>query len=665
MFGLAPASGRSVIIEQQPELVLLMAERYLRATSGHEAWAIRAKECVEFMEGRQWNTEALKALESMDRPALTFNKIAPLVRMVLGYHRNNRTDAKYLPGHDGSGSQQVADALTQIAKQVSELNQEPYVSAEVFLDGIITGRGFYDTRLNFEENYLGDCRIRAKDPFSLKLDPDGDTYDLNDSCAYIIEDRWVSIDEVEYTYGEDMAQLLQPLVNNSGYSGMPSSVYPYVEEITPWRKFGGEFDRSFNQYAAIEAYLSNAYDTARKNIRLVDCQHYQRTRRDVIIDQEVGAVIKIPRTWNRDRIMKLMAWNEYKFERMGKASPLRLSTKLCKEVRWTTMVGDIVVQDQWSPYDDYTFTSFFPYFRRGETKGMVDDLIDPQKEINKRRSAQVDITTRMPHSGWQYHALGLKPEMKAKLESKGAQPGINIEWQGDPHMKPEQIQSSPPPTAMERLENKSADDLKEISGINDSMMGQIDRVQSGRAIEARNRQGVLSIQSYMDNNSRTQELLARKKLNIFQKHYTEQRTSRILGDNGKLNSITINQEDPVTQVIHNDVTLGRYTVSIDETPLSQSFLAAQYEELIELIDKGILPVELVGDIAVDVSSMPRKDEIKQRIQQFQAAQMGGQPGAQPPQGQPVPQPGGTQPGQSITQDVRGNQVGPVGPVPKR
>lgn len=331
------------------------------------------------------------------------------------------------------------------------------------------------------------------------------------------------------------------------------------------------------------------------------------------------------------------------------------------------MVGDIVVYDGWSPYKTFTLTGYFPYFRRGMTRGAVEDLLDPQREVNKRRSANIDIVTRTAHSGWKYHKDSLTPENKDRLEREGASPGINIEWQGEAHMEPRKIESSAPPIAMERLETKAADDLKEISGVNDSLLGQIDKVQSGRAIEARQRQGVISIQIYMDNNSRSKELLARKKLEMVQNHYTEQRIIRIRGDGGNLNKVIINQE--VAGKIVNDVTVGRYSVQIDETPLSASFLSAQFEELMMLIEKGVLPLEAVMDVAVDVSSIPQKDLIKKRIQAVMAAKgipigddVGTVPGTGAPPALSAPgQPPGGPPGQpaSIATDAQGKPV-PLG-----
>ena len=138
------------------DLMMLMVERFMRADAALSTWAEDAKRCVEFMEGKQWSAEELKAAEADDRPTLTLNKIAPLVRLMMGYHRQNRVDLRFLPTSDADSSEGVADVLTKTVKQISINSEEPYIDTEVFLDGILTGRGYYDARLDFEKNDFGE-----------------------------------------------------------------------------------------------------------------------------------------------------------------------------------------------------------------------------------------------------------------------------------------------------------------------------------------------------------------------------------------------------------------------------------------------------------------------------------------------------------------------------
>ena len=155
------------------DLLLLMVERFMRADAALSAWAEPAKRCVDFVEGKQWSAQELAAAEAENRPTLTLNKIAPLIRLVLGYHRNNRVDARYLPTQDQASTEAIASVLTKVAKQISTSCQEPYVDTEVFLDGLVTGRGYYDWHLGFEKNDFGDIYTRAKDPFTIRPDQIG------------------------------------------------------------------------------------------------------------------------------------------------------------------------------------------------------------------------------------------------------------------------------------------------------------------------------------------------------------------------------------------------------------------------------------------------------------------------------------------------------------
>ena len=596
------------------DTVLLMADRYTRASAGMSEWATLAKTCVEFFEGKQWSKEALAKLESEDRPAFKFNKIRPLVRLVLGYFGNHRNDAKILPGYDGTGSQNVAECLTRICKVTAEMNQESFVDAEVFLDGLLGGRGFIDTRMVFENNELGEIQVKAQDPHSIKLDPDADEYDLN-THSFIMQDRWVTIDEIQFTYGNDAAGLVAPLIGARTYmGGVPSSIMDISEDITPWRTFGGSRG-DINPYFPIDSYLANAYDPARKSIRLVDCQHHIRVMQKCFIDLETGAREAIPESWDEQKIKNVLAWTEAKYRSLGQANPLRVAVRPMKRVKWTTMVGDLVVWNDWSPYETYTLTGYFPYFRRGKTSGMVEDLLDPQREINKRRSSQIEVVTRTAHSGFMYHTRGVTEEQKENIERNGAVPGINIEWQGEPHMKPERIQPAAPPMAMERLESRATDDLREISGINEAALGQLDHVESGRALEARQRQAVIAIQPFMDNFSRTKELATRKKVELIQNHFTEQRVFRVFGDNGKDEIVTINHKTAAGEIINN-VTEGRYSIVVDEQPLSASFLSAGLDDLISLVEKQILPLTpTVKNAIIDASAIPQKQAIKSEIEQ--------------------------------------------------
>ena len=625
--------------KQDSAKVLLLGERWQRASYALNAWAEEAKQTFDFMEGRQWTAAQIAQMAAAGRPAWQFNIIAPVVRLVLGYHRNNRTDIVYKPGQDTRSTEAVAAALTKIEKAIALGCGSEWVDAEAFLDGIVGGRGFIDSVLDFSENDLGEVKDRALDPFTVKVDPDCDTYDLNASAAYVMVDRMVCIDEIEACYGKKVADLVRPFTDGATPAS-PISSLVIGDDLSPVRTFGSREDSDTTFWNSFHSLYGDFVDTYRKTIRLIDVQYKIREERNVIIDLETGDKKVIPKSFKQDAIDKMLLYAEMV------NNPCRQEVRMVESYQWSSMVGDVMLYDAPSLYDRYTMTGFFPYFRRGTTKGMVADLIDPQREKNKRRNAEIEIVSKTSNGGWMYHENSLDPDQEYNLKKFGSRPGVTLKYKGE--QPPTQIFAAPPAMKHERLENQADEDVRRISGVNESALGEQDNAgQSGRAIEARQRQATISIQLYMDNFKRTKNLVGISHLSLIQKYYTEQRIYRVTGDDNPNNDPTvINQllQDPLSgaKQIVNDVTLGKYAVSIDDTPLSATFQAGQYEEMMQLLEKlgpafgQQLP--MFADLIIGMSSMPKKQQWIERFQQLQAPPPvpGAVPGA-PPVAGPQPQ----------------------------
>ena len=601
---------------QDVHSILLHADRFNRGAHALQRWSPDAKRCVDYVEGRQWREEDLRKLAKENRPALVINKIIPLVKTVLGFFINNQTEIKFMPGHTGVGTEEIAETLSHVEKQISEANQLPYVDTEAYMDGLMTGRGFIDDRLSFLENDLGETVTRAQDPFATYIDPDAESYDLNKTSNFIMTTQWTSLDEVEYYFGKKAMTLVQPWMQGGNFSGFPSSLYDGTEETTPWRRFGGDEDWNQGFYMT---YFNNFWewvDRQRKQIRLLDIQHYVRCRRWFFVDLETGDRSAVPDHWDGERVKKVLYWAQ------ANGAPMVVQPRQARRLRHTIMIGDVLVYDRWSPYKTFTITPFFPYFRRGETRGMVHDLLGPQDEINKRRSARLNIINRASSGGWKVPKGSLTPTEKTKLEIEGSSAGYIMEYETrDGKLPPpEAIVPGIPPHAMQQMEDESEDDVKQISGVNDSLLGQIDAANaSGRAVEARQRQGVMGLELFQQNWRRTKELQGRRHLELVQDHYTEERVIRARGERQKDQNTTIINERSATGIMNN-VSLGTYSVVIDETPLSASFLDGQFNEMMRLKELG---VPIPDDHLVEVTSLPRKAELTQLLAAARQTQIAG------------------------------------------
>ena len=61
-------------------------------------WRKEAKEDYRFVSGKQWKNADKEQLEKFGRPAITINKIKPLMNVLSGYQRLNRYDISFCLG---------------------------------------------------------------------------------------------------------------------------------------------------------------------------------------------------------------------------------------------------------------------------------------------------------------------------------------------------------------------------------------------------------------------------------------------------------------------------------------------------------------------------------------------------------------------------------------
>lgn len=71
--------------------------RVKSALSATSDWRERAKEDYEFMQGKQWADADLSRMKKAGRPAITINRIRPVINLLCGYAAQNETEPDFLP----------------------------------------------------------------------------------------------------------------------------------------------------------------------------------------------------------------------------------------------------------------------------------------------------------------------------------------------------------------------------------------------------------------------------------------------------------------------------------------------------------------------------------------------------------------------------------------
>src|SRR6185436_7609016 len=135
-------------------------------------------------------------------------------------------------------------------------------------------------------------------------------------------------------------------------------------------------------------------DRLRKLIRVLECQHRVLTQVRQFVDLQTGMTKTIPDNWDDGKVRAVIAFMA------ARGLPIDVRPATILRVRHTITAADVVLYDDWSPYETFTVVPYFAYFRRGKTMGMVEDLIDPQREVNKRRSVFLHIVMTTANSGW-------------------------------------------------------------------------------------------------------------------------------------------------------------------------------------------------------------------------------------------------------------------------
>jgi len=535
---------------------------YLR-DNGHVDFIQKARTCENFFAGMQWDKKDLSALHAQKRPALTINKIISTIANVLGEQIFSRTDISFKPRNEGATSD-VADVLTKVFMQIADNNQLSWLRSDVFCDGVIASRGFFDVRLDFSDSLRGEVKIEQLNPKNVLIDADADEYDP-DKWGDVCVSKWLSIDQIELLYGKKDADLLR---NN--YQDFSTYAYDWVD------KERDRFGNSMN-YPYSSTSLTGEANRNLRDIRVVERQWKKLDQVIHFVNLATGDMRPIPFDWEDDKIEQYLINNP----------DMATSKKLIHRIRWTTVAANVVLHDDWSPYKHFTVVPYFPYFRRGKTVGLVENLIGPQELLNKVSSQELHVVNTSANSGWKVRRSALQNMTVAELEQRGAQSGIVLEL--DELANADKIQPNQTPTGLDRISYKAEEHIKSISGVSDYMQGFAREDVSAKSVTANKQAGSANLAKVLDNLNRTDFILARNVLDLVQEFYTEERLLFITTDKmlNTTESMRVNEVTPEGQVL-NDLTLGEYAVVVTSQPERDTFEETQFDQAIRLrIDAGV------------------------------------------------------------------------------
>ena len=332
------------------------------AVDGGRKWREEAREDYEFTAGKQWTEEEIRAFREDGRPAITINRILPLLNILSGYQRINRYDLDFLPR--SADDAELCQVRRGITKYVMDRCDYDGAESQVFLDCAIGGLGWFGVRYKYDQEIQdGEAVIERIDPFGMYIDPEAHELDYSDA-KFLIRAKWVSKDELKQVYPEHA----EAIENNF-------EVYDAAERESDYRP---DIDPLY-------------YSGELKKVRVVECWYKERVTQTILTAQ--GQVSQIPINQ-----VKLCVF----FDRT-----------LLEEIASPYQHGEF-------PY----VPMIYHYYGIGDTPaGFVRAMKDPQREVNKRRIQELHLLNTTANGGGWIEEGAMTPDQESEFKRKGIFPG--------------------------------------------------------------------------------------------------------------------------------------------------------------------------------------------------------------------------------------------------
>jgi hypothetical protein len=560
-------------------------------------WREAGEESFRFVENNQWEDKDRAFLDSQFRPVMTFNEVLPQVRLLTGIERQNREELRVFPRE--GGDTEDAEIMTGLVKYVLDENLAPWQLTRKSNDVYICGRGWIKTDISYDENITGDVVLRRRNPFGVFWDPLSDDWDGQD-LRWVQDAPWLTEDEAKELW-PDFEDLIKV---GDWLSGETSGIISGMQSG----------DKNWNDKLFLD-----------QETRRVRClEHWYKTRQtvNVAVNPSTGDVK------NADDETFLAQFGGD--PRGVAAAGFQIIQRRMTVVRVKTVMHWMLLQDKASPFN-HNSIPIIPYIGlqfMNEPYGLVEYLKDPQRLKNKSLSNLLNHLNRSANSGW----LNKKGEgaEKSVLEAFGSAARLVIEYETE---KPERIEPARLDTGHFALFNASDEVIAKISLLNAEIQGTTtQQTTSGKAIEARQKGGMIGNEDFFDNMLLGDKLLGYQLISNIQQVFTGERIKRVMGRQAarspqeaaaKMFAQLQQQPDRIAQIIDR-VLKAEYDYVIDRSPASVTIRQEQFKMLMEAAKN--FPESIPPDVLVDASDLSEnfKTRIKEHLamvqQQNQMAQ---------------------------------------------
>lgn len=570
-----------------------------------------------------WDKDGARGkLEEESRPALTLNRIAPIMRLICG--ARPRTEADFTPVEEGD--LETAHVFSACKDHVDRVNQWEFEEDEIFKDGIIKNGAVVGIFPNYDKDVRGEISLPVYDRTEFYFDSDSKKKHRRDG-KFCFRAPKLSPDEVKKLWPKHASKVDMLTGLADGAEG--------AEAVS----------RDSNEVDEYQDTAATYYDKAGEKLTIVYYWYKEDEKITKITDLGTNEVYDSQKS--PEQVQKTLSTIPIGQERF------KVSSTNYTRVKYMVFSHDILLEEGVSPWDredgrktilseNLPFLCFEPdrivAGTRQELISLIEPLMDPQRYHNKLSSAILEILGTTAYSGWEYEKGAAEPKWADKLKKFGGKPGFIMEWAKGGLAKARKILPNPVPAGPMEMAKRFADDLLDISGT-DSLVSteSLGKGASGKAIDLKQQQGGNIISWVYDSFRFFQYCLTEYIRDAIQVLYDYEKVVRIKGQGTmkpsyvRVNEAIYDEVGGIEQILH-DVTVGQFDVGITEKQILPTMRIERFRIFADLVKTGALqlPPEVMTTITLELMDDPDlKEIVENELAEFMPPQMmgGGMPGA--------------------------------------